>query len=123
MVMPRIVIARLVVRSGPVQAPWTRLRPARSPRKRGPNCGAALESRYRGNERIAVPPASGRHRDRAHVLRHLVAALHRGTRGDGLVPALHVRILLEVDGLPLEARDPRPDGNVGDRIIVGDEFT
>src|SRR6185437_6120800 len=68
----------------------------------------------------ALPPR--RHRDRAHVLGHLVALLHSRPRSDGLVPALDVGILLHVDGLPLEARDPRPDRDVGNRVIVGDEF-
>ena len=38
------------------------------------------------------------------------------------VPALDVRIAVEIDGLPFVARHPRPDRDVGDRIGVGDQF-
>src|SRR3977135_291551 len=74
--------------------------------------------------RIARSPWERRsgHRDFADVLRHLVALLNRWPLGDGRVPALHVGILIEIDGLPFEARHPRPGGDIGDRIIVGDEF-
>src|SRR5579884_921471 len=63
------------------------------------------------------------HRHGTHVLRHPVTFLHRRTRGNGFVPAFHVWILLQINGLPFEPRDPRPDGNVGDGIIVGDKLT
>src|ERR1700680_4703460 len=65
--------------------------------------------------------ASG-YRNLAHVLRHLVALLNRRALGDGGVPAFHVRILVEIDGLPFVARDPRPDRDIGNRITVGDEL-
>jgi len=29
--------------------------------------------------------------------------------------------VVQVDGLPFEARDPRPDRDVGDGIVAGDE--
>src|SRR5262245_40648263 len=58
-------------------------------------------------------------RDRylADVLRHLVALLRRRLLGDGQIPALDVWILVQVDGLPLVAGDPRPDRDVGDGIV------
>ncbi len=70
---------------------------------------------------ICSCPISG-NRNFTHVLRHLVAALHRRPLGDGRVPALDVGILVHVDRLPLVARDPRPDRDVGDRVVTGDEF-
>src|ERR1700704_3885661 len=65
---------------------------------------------------IACSPWQRRSGDRnlADVLRHLVALLNRRPLGDGRVPALHVGILVEIDGLPFVARHPRPDGDVGD---------
>src|SRR5215472_8126542 len=60
-----------------------------------------------------------RRRHVADVFRHFVALLHRRALGDRNVPALDVRILIEVDGLPFEPRHPRPDGDVGNRILVG----
>src|SRR4051794_34512716 len=72
--------------------------------------------------RIGAPQPTSWHRDRAHVLRHSIALLHRRPVGDGHIPAFHVGVLVHVDGLPLEARDPRPDRDVGDRIGVGDEL-
>src|SRR6476659_4758553 len=61
------------------------------------------------------------HWNLADVLRHLVALLDRRALGDGGVPALHVRKRVEIDRLPFIARDPRPDGDVGDGIAVGDD--
>src|SRR5262249_58465008 len=63
-----------------------------------------------------------RYRNLADVLRHFVALLNRRPFGNARVPPRHVGILLEIDGLPLVARDPRPDGDIRDGIIVGDEF-
>src|SRR3954451_13690696 len=65
--------------------------------------------------------ASG-HRNFADVLGHLVALLHGRALGDGRVPAFHVRILVEIDGLPFVARHPRPDRDVGDGVAVRDEL-
>src|SRR5262245_20920201 len=62
------------------------------------------------------------HRHRTHVLRHLVTLLNCRTHRDGFVPAFHVWILLHVNGLPFEARDPRPDRNVGNGILIDDEL-
>src|SRR6266508_6362364 len=75
-------------------------------------------------ESVAQPSIYPSRRDRhlAHVLRHLVALLHGRAFGDGRVPPLHVGILVEIDGLPFVARDPRPDRDVGDRILIGDEL-
>src|SRR5215472_5026324 len=66
--------------------------------------------------------SSRRYWNLADVLGHFVALLNRRPFGNARVPPRHVGILLEIDGLPLVARDPRPDGNIGDGIIVGDEF-
>src|SRR5580658_5384393 len=66
--------------------------------------------------------ASRRDRNLADVLRHLVALLRRRTLGDGRVPALDVGILAEIDGLPLVARHPRPNGDIRDRIVVRHVF-
>src|ERR1043165_9527904 len=57
-------------------------------------------------------------RDLADVLGNLVAFLHGRPRGDREIPALHVRILVHVYRLPLETRNPRPDRDVGDRVVV-----
>src|SRR5262245_21378170 len=67
-------------------------------------------------------PARSGHRDFLHLFGYVIAALNRRTVGDGDVPALDVRICMEVDGLPLVAGDPRPDRHVGDRIVVGHVF-
>ena len=48
----------------------------------------------------------------------MVALLHGRAVGDRDVPALDVGILVEVDGLPLVARDPRPGRDVGDRVVA-----
>src|SRR5580704_4038513 len=66
--------------------------------------------------------ANSRHRNFANILRHLIAPLHGGAPGDNRVPALHVRIGIEIDSLPFVARDPWPDGDVGDGVVIGDEF-
>src|SRR5215467_8664659 len=58
----------------------------------------------------------------AHVLGDLVPLLDRRPVGDRRVPSLHVGILVHVDRLPFEARDPRPDGDVGDGVVVGHEL-
>src|SRR5882757_3388451 len=52
----------------------------------------------------------------ADVLRYLIALLSRGLVGDRQVPAQHVRVLLQIDGLPLVARHPGPRRDVGDRV-------
>src|ERR1700704_6241339 len=70
-------------------------------------------------ERVSL---ASRHWDGTHILRHLVALLDCGARSDGFVPAFHVWILLQVDGLPFETGDPRPDRDVGNGILVGDEL-
>src|SRR6187549_3462634 len=49
-----------------------------------------------------------RHGDVADVLRYLIAPLHRRAAGDRHIPALYVRISVEVDGLPFEPGNPRP---------------
>src|SRR5262249_24182821 len=66
--------------------------------------------------------SSSRYRNLADVLRHFVALLNRRPFGTVRVPPRHVGILLEIDGLPFVARDPWPDGDIGDGVIVGDEF-
>src|SRR5262249_56942470 len=66
--------------------------------------------------------SSSRYRNLADVLRHFVALLNRRPLGNARVPPRHVGILLEIYGLPFVARDPWPDGDIGDGIIVGDEF-
>src|SRR5436309_12841570 len=48
----------------------------------------------------------------------MIATLDRRPSRDRDIPAFHVRILIEIDGLPLVARDPRPDRDVGNRIFV-----
>ena len=53
-------------------------------------------------------------------LRHVVAALHRGPRGDREIPTLEIGIRRPVDALPFVARDPRPGRDVGDRIVAGE---
>src|ERR1051325_7588220 len=55
-------------------------------------------------------------RNLADVLGNLVALFPRGPCRDREIPALHVRILVHVDRLPLETRNPRPDRDVGDRV-------
>ena len=85
---------------------------------------AHLSSRVRfrliGSSRCSA--ANSRHRNFANILRHLIAPLHGGAPGDNRVPALHVRIGVEIDSLPFVARDPWPDGDVRDGVVVGDEF-
>src|SRR4051794_32111267 len=71
---------------------------------------------------IACGTRPSRHRDVGHLFRHVVTLLDGRPLGDGQVPPLHVGVLVEVDRLPLEAGYPRPYRNVGDGIIVGDEF-
>src|SRR5712692_4143352 len=71
---------------------------------------------------IKLASSSRRYRNLADVLRHLVALADRRPIGDGRVPPLHVGIRIEVDRLPLVARDPRPDRDIGDRIAVRDEL-
>src|ERR1700723_4530491 len=53
-----------------------------------------------------------RHRDFAGIFRDLIALLGRRPLGDGDVPALDVRVLVEIDRLPFVARYPRPDRDV-----------
>src|SRR5947207_5644278 len=78
-----------------------------------------LQSIQRSRETLAKKNAGlWGQRHFADVLGNLVAPLHRRSRGDRQVPALHIGVLVHVDRLPLEARDPRPDRNVGDRIVV-----
>src|SRR5919198_227747 len=67
---------------------------------------------------ITVPRS--RHRDLGLLDRYVVALLHGRTRGDRPVPTEHVGVVLEVDGLPLESRHPRPNSDVRDRIWAGD---
>src|SRR3954469_25419294 len=63
-----------------------------------------------------------RHRYVSHILRHLVAPLHGRTVGNRHVPALDLGVFFEIDGLPFVTRDPGPDGDVGNRIVAGDEL-
>jgi hypothetical protein len=63
---------------------------------------------------LAIRFFNSRHRDFADILRELVATLHRRPTHDRQIPALHVRVLGKVDRLPFEARDPRPDRDIGD---------
>ena len=63
------------------------------------------------------PLSNSRHRNFTDVLRHLIASLHGRAPGDSRVPALHVRIGVEIDSLPFVARDPWPDGDVGDGVV------
>src|SRR5437879_3918834 len=72
--------------------------------------------------RMRAPSPWSRYRDFSDILRHLVALLYRRPLGDCHIPALHIGIVVEVDGLPFVARDPGPYGDVGNRIIIGDEF-
>src|SRR5262245_66357899 len=58
------------------------------------------------------PGGLGRDWDLADVLRDLVALLGRRPLGDRQIPAFDVGVLVHVDGLPLEPRDPRPDRDV-----------
>ena len=51
---------------------------------------------------------------------HVEALLHRRARGDGGIPALDVRVVVQVDALPLEGIAPRPGRDVGDRVVAGD---
>src|SRR5262245_63033547 len=69
-----------------------------------------------------MPTTASGHWYRTHVLRYLVALLNCRTRGNGFIPTLHVGILLHVYGLPFEARDPRPDCNVGNGILISHEL-
>src|SRR5215467_15706810 len=63
-----------------------------------------------------------RYRHRAHVLGYLVTLLNCRTRRDRFVPALHIRVPLQVDRLPFETGDPWPDRDVCDGVLIGDEF-
>jgi hypothetical protein len=63
-----------------------------------------------------------RHRNFTDVPRHLIAPLHGGAPGDNRVPTLHVRIGVEIDSLPFVARDPWPDGDVGNGVVIGYKF-
>src|SRR5579871_1538491 len=98
---------------GPSRAPrsW-HARRVRRPRISGASLRAAPRP---GN-------ALFRHRDRPHILRHLVALLHRRTLGDGAIPAFDVGIFVQIHRLPFEARDPGPDRDIGDGIVVGNVF-
>src|SRR5262249_31352841 len=95
-----------------------------------PFVGRARASAMRGNHTTRffgclfcrLARSSSWYRNLADVLRHFVALLNRRPLRNRRVPARHVGILLEIDGLPLVARDPGPDGDVGDGITVGDEF-
>src|SRR5690606_9324571 len=52
----------------------------------------------------------------------LHAALDRGTLADLGLPALHVRIVVDVHALAVGAQRPRPDGDIRDRVFAaGDE--
>src|SRR3981189_191607 len=86
------------------------------------NAPARTDARSRMSWSAPLCRSRSGHRNLADVLRHLVALLDRRPLGDGGVPALHVRKRVEVDGLPFVARDPRPDRDVGNGIVVGDEF-
>src|SRR6266403_1499096 len=81
--------------------------------------GHDTEHVVRPRERLRHP---SRHRNILHLLGHVVALLYRRAVGDGDIPALHVGILGEVDGLPLVARDPWPGRDIGDRIVVRQIF-
>src|SRR5205085_4380004 len=83
---------------------------------------AAYYCRLNRTQRALAGLELRRQRNLAHVLRYLVTLLHRGPASDREVPALHVRIPVHVDRLPLEARDPGPDRDVGDGVGVGDEL-
>src|SRR3954454_24293634 len=61
------------------------------------------------------------HGNVAGLLRHVVALPDGWTLGHRFVPALHVRVLIEIDALPCEARDPGPDRDIGDRVVVRHE--
>src|SRR6185437_10744303 len=55
--------------------------------------------------------------------RHGDAALDRRTRGDGVDPAAQVRKVVHLDARPGVDADPRPGGDVGDRVVAGQELT
>ena len=104
-----------VAPTGPVEAPP---RPARSRRhRRRPS--SPRTTRRRPEPRAAR--AESRHGDRGRGLRHVVAPPHRFPARDLDVPAAHVGVVVERHALPLEARHPGPDGDVGDRVVPGDE--
>ena len=58
------------------------------------------------------------YRQRLIILRNVPGALYRRAVEHGHVPAPHVRILVQVDLLPIVAGGPRPDGHVRDRVFV-----
>src|SRR6266536_5975736 len=66
--------------------------------------------------------SSRRYWNLTDILWHFVTFLPGGALGNGRVPPLHVRIFVEVDRLPFVARHPRPDCDIGDGVIVDDEF-
>src|SRR6266852_8665249 len=74
---------------------------------------------FRFTQPILLP---SRHWYFLHLLGHVIALSHGRAIGDRYVPAFDVGELVEIDGLPFEARNPRPDRNVGHRIVVGNEF-
>src|SRR6202023_2014617 len=81
---------------------------------RGPRYARAPQDDGSGHSR--------RDRNLADILRHLVALLRCRALGDCDIPAFHVWILVEIDGLPFVARHPRPDRDIRDRIIIGHVF-
>src|SRR5262249_717889 len=102
----------------------THARRAPSPCSRGESeqIGCAAITRHERHLRCDPTRSSGRYWNLADALRPFAAPLTRRPLGNGRVPPPHVGILLEIDGLPFVARDPRPDGDIGDGIVVGDEF-
>src|SRR5215813_11265201 len=84
--------------------------------------GAGSANAARCASRGYLNGSSRWYRDLADILRHFVALLHRRPLGNGRVPPLDVGILAQVDRLPFIARHPRPNGDIGDGIVVGDEL-
>ena len=71
---------------------------------------------------LALPEwrqVSGRHRDAWLLDRHMIALLHGWARRYRLIPPQHVGIGGKIDGLPFEARDPRPGSHIRYRIVAG----
>src|SRR3954467_7879138 len=68
--------------------------------------------------RVPLPKSELRHGNVSGLLRYVVAPLNGRTLCNRLVPALRVRVLLKIDSLPLEARDPGPDRDVGNGVSV-----
>src|SRR3954462_4717801 len=88
---------------------------------RAPPAGSVQQRDRRLTHTLRSDRALG-HGNVTSRLGNVVTPLNGRTPGDRLVPALHIRVLFEIDCLPFEARDPGPDRDVGDRVVVRHEF-